>query len=180
MAERDAGTETCDGGGQTLGGLDDKFGGDDQTVIRMMQAGIMDDSESESEEEEEKGSLQKMGGVGGTILEEKENINGGKEEEEVGMEKGDGNGPIIFEMSPRNSMDLNDHWPPDPWSLQYLEREMFCKWDSNPCWDIELMPGNWDYEDDEEIIWEDDVWHLRDIKEVPTVMPLKKKIGDCK
>ena len=89
----------------------------------------------------------------------------GKVEEDDGMEI-NGKRKGVEKWWPRNFMDL-DEWPPYPWSLENAEEEVLWRWDSNPYWDMELMKGGQAFEEDEEIIWEDDVWHLRDIKEVP-------------
>lgn len=189
MAEGNAGAQKCDGG-QNVNPLNDDLGG--ETMTTMMKMRRINENEKESEVEE-KGLVKKDNG--GRNLQDEENEEKGNVEEEVWIENESSKGvknkgeedrkkytcspfdKVVLEKWPRNLMDLDD-WPPYPWSLEYLERQMLWTWDSNPYWDIELMQGSWAYEDDEEIIWEDDVWHLKDIKEVP--MKPFKKIRDSK
>lgn len=137
-------------------GSDQKCGGGKNVIIK---------EEKRLGNEDGEGWIEEKG------LEKKENGEKGKvEEEEI-------NGISRNKMKwwGRNLIGLEDwewewEWPPYPWSLEEKEKMALVTWDSNPYWDIELMHGTrWGYEeeDDEEIIWEDDVWHLRDIKEVP-------------
>lgn len=89
-----------------------------------------------------------------------------KEEQEAGQveeeEGGGGNGmKEIVEGNLRESLMTSwddEEWP--WWDCWSLSREEDCDGGTNFCGE------NNDFEE-EEVIWEDDVWHLKDIKEIP-------------
>ncbi|PIA39743.1 hypothetical protein AQUCO_02600297v1 [Aquilegia coerulea] len=58
-----------------------------------------------------------------------------------------------------------DEWPLSCWCVREDHEEMFWEYLKVPVWDEEDFRGGFcGYND---IIWEDDIWQLKDIKEVP-------------
>nr|DAD34702.1 TPA_asm: hypothetical protein HUJ06_005342 [Nelumbo nucifera] len=78
-------------------------------------------------------------------------------------------GDSMFTTVPENStiegvMGWDEEWP---WFSNLVEEQTLWGWFWFPSWDTECMADG-SYVTDNEVLWDDDIWQLKDIKEIPS------------